>query len=85
MMMQTPTLSWPHNLFDNAAMAQPLPQEGVKFADDACPCGCGNMHRNNIPQTLRLPDGTGWQVIYFYVDSCKSKWNRERTEGRAVT
>jgi hypothetical protein len=83
MTMQTPTLSWPHNPFESVARAQLLPQQDMIFASDACKCGCGNMHRNNIPQTLRSPHATGWLVIYFYSNSCKSKWNRERMENRA--
>jgi hypothetical protein len=52
-------------------------------ADCVCPCGCGREHKHNVSQTLRNPYGRGFDVIYFWSDLCKSKWNRERI-GRQI-
>jgi len=74
-----PMLDWPTDLYNRPLtikqlMAQPLTQQKVT-SQDLCACGCGKPHRNNHPQTIRSPYGTGWQLLYFATDACKSRYN----------
>jgi len=46
--------------------------------DELCLCGCRREHKRRVSQALRNPYGRGYDVIYFSLDACKSKWNRER-------
>ena len=78
-------LPWPRNLFGEPVTIVELMAEAVQsseqddeYIDDMCPCGCGKEHKQNVSQTLRNPSGRGFDVVYFWSDACKSRWNRER-------
>ena len=75
-------LPWPRNLFGEPASIAELLAEAARLpaenADDECPCGCCKEHRNNVSQTLRNPYGSGFDVVYFWSDTCKTRWNRQR-------
>ena len=76
-------LPWPRNLFGEPASIAELLAEAARLpaeiADDECPCGCREEHRNNVSQRLRNPYGRGFDVVYFWSNACKTSWNRERT------
>jgi hypothetical protein len=81
---------WPRNLFDEPASIAELVAEAVQLSDqagenpnDTCRCGCRRGHKHNVSQTLRSPYGRGFDVIYFWSNGCKSKWNRERMRSQA--
>lgn len=83
-------LSWPRSLFGDYATIAELMAEAAELsgeyddsADRVCPCGCGREHKHSVSQTLRNPYGRGFDVIYFWSNPCKSKWNRERI-GRQI-
>jgi hypothetical protein len=74
-------LPWPRNQFGELAsiaqlMSTSAPTGG--HADAACSCGCRREHKQNVPQTLRRRNGRGFDVIYFWSEACKGKWNQER-------
>jgi hypothetical protein len=78
-------LPWPRNLFGDAASIADLLAEAAESSeqdnevrDDICPCGCRREHKHNVTQTLRNPYGRGFDVVYFWSDACKCRWNRER-------
>lgn len=77
---------WPKNLFGEPAsletmlaVATQLSEKADENPDNVCPCGCGRAHNKNVAQTLRNPYGRSFDVIYFWSEACKSKWNLERT------
>ena len=78
-------LPWPRNLFGKPVSITELLAETAQLSNQAdedrgllCPCGCRRKHKSNVSQTLRNPYGRGFDVIYFWSNACKSKWNRER-------
>jgi hypothetical protein len=78
-------LPWPRNLFDEPACIAELLAGSAQLTertdedrDHLCPCGCRREHKSNVSQTLRNPYGRGFDVIYFWSNACKSKWNQER-------
>lgn len=78
-------LPWPRDLFgDRAGIGERMTEAASlscpeKHRDNVCPCGCRREHRNNVSQTIRSPHGRSFNVIYFWSNMCKSKWNREGT------
>lgn len=84
-------LPWPRHLFgvpasiaELLAEAAQLSEQASENVDAVCPCGCRREHKLNVSQTLRNPYGRGFDVIYFWSDACKSKWNHERPRRPAL-
>jgi len=82
-------LRWPRNLVGELASIAELMAESAHVSEnagDACSCGCGAEHKQNVSQTRRSPYGRGFDVIYFRSESCKSRWNQVRgaAKGRVV-
>ena len=83
-------LPWPRNLFGAPASIAELMAEAAELSgpgkcrDNVCPCGCRREHRNNVSQTIRSPYGNSFNVVYFWSNVCKSKWNREGMGSRTV-
>jgi hypothetical protein len=84
-------LPWPWNLFGEPATIAELLAQATQLSgqagqnlDDVCPCGCRREHKLDTSQTLRNPYGRGFDVIYFWSDVCKSRWNRERMPRQAT-
>ena len=81
-------LPWPRDLFGEPATIRALIAEVADAAenpDDACSCGCGQEHKQNVTQTLRNPYGRGFDVMYFRSEACKVRWNKERRRAGLVT
>jgi hypothetical protein len=76
-------LPWPKDLFGNYASIAELMAEAAELSgpgecrDDLCSCGRRREHRNNVSQTIRSPYGHSFNVVYFWSNACKSKWNRD--------
>jgi hypothetical protein len=83
-------LPWPRDLFGNYASIAELmaeaaaPSSPEMYRNDLCPCGCRREHKNNVSQTIRSAYGHSFNVIYFWSNACKSKWNREGTEASSL-
>jgi hypothetical protein len=78
-MTRVPNLPWLHNLFDNAAMAQPMKLQQTRINADAyCACGCLREHKHRVTQTVHSDYGSGWRVLYFASDACKTRFNKAR-------
>jgi len=80
-------LPWPMDVFGKPARisdlmdeAAQLPQHAGDRHKDMCSCGCDREHKRNVSQALRRPRGQGFNVIYFWSEACKRKWNRERMQ-----
>jgi hypothetical protein len=78
---------WPRNLFGELASITELMAESAhagEHTDAACSCRCRKEHKQNVSQTLRSPNGRGFDVIYFRSEACENRWNQERKprEGR---
>jgi hypothetical protein len=78
-------LPWPRNLFGEPASIAELMDEATQLSAEAgedsnhaCRCGCRRAHNHNVSQTLRHPYDRGFDVMYFWSEACKSKWNRQR-------
>ena len=78
-------LPWPRNLFGEPASIDELLAETAQLSKQAdgnlhrvCPCGCRKEHTNNVSQTPWNPCGRGFDFVYFWLDSCKTRWNRGR-------
>ena len=76
---------WPKNLFGEPAslatilaVAAQLSEQADEDPHNVCPCGCGRAHKNNVAQTVRNPYGRSFDVIYFWSEACKNKWNQKR-------
>jgi len=84
-MMMLPTIDWPPHLFVdvNKMVSGAKAPTGTLKNGDACTCGCGQAHRQNVPQTFPSQYGHGFNVVYFASDRCKTKWNRQRTGSQA--
>jgi hypothetical protein len=79
-MTPVPDLLWPHDLFSHAFMAQPLQQQQKQMrinSDAYCACGCSQEHKHRVTQTMH---GSGWNVLYFASEACKSHFNKARLE-----
>lgn len=83
-------LPWPRNLFGDALSVAELMDEATRLSEQAgenrdrvCPCGCHREHKHNVSQTLPNPYGRGFDVIYFWSNACKSRWNRQRVQEQA--
>ncbi len=63
------------------AKATQLSEQSGAVPDNVCPCGCHRVRRHTVSQTVRSPYGCGFAITYFWSESCKSKWNRERMQG----
>jgi hypothetical protein len=79
-------LPWPRDLFGEPISIGELLAETAQLSeqvdenlDHLCSCGCRKKHNNNVSQTLRNPYGRGFDVVYFWSNACKTRWNRERT------
>ena len=76
-------LPWPKNLCGKPASITELLAETAQLSDrtgenpdNVCSYGCRKTHKHNVSQTVRNPHGL--DVMYFWSETCKSKWNRER-------
>jgi hypothetical protein len=69
-------LPWPKVFGNRASISE--------RRDNVCPCGCRKEHRNNVSQTIRSPYGHSFNVIYFWSNTCKNKWNREGMGSQTV-
>ena len=81
-------LPWPKNLFGEPATIRTLVEDladAAENTDEACWCGCGQEHKQNVTQTRRNPYGRGFDVIYFRSEACKIRWNQERRRAGPVT
>ena len=67
----------PARIGDLIAAAAGSPRQIDDFHNVMCPCGCNREHKRNVSQALRRPRGPGFNVIYFWSEACKSKWNLE--------
>lgn len=83
-------LSWPRSEFGEYATIAELMAEAAQLSgqssdnpDGVCPCGVRLEHKNNVSQTIRNPYGRSFDVVYFWSNACKSKWNQERMGGQA--
>jgi hypothetical protein len=77
-------LPWPRSQFGDYATIDELIAQAAQLSDQSsdnpagvCPCGCRREHKNNVSQTIRNPYGRGFDVVYFWSNACKSKWNQE--------
>lgn len=84
-----PRLPWPRSLFqDQPALIDELVALDQRFgvrkvnSQDLCGCGCGHEHKHRISQTARSPYGSGWQILYFASDACKSRYNQQKAGGK---
>jgi hypothetical protein len=84
-------LPWPSNLLGVPVSIAELMAEAAQLSaqtdgnrGDVCPCGCRREHKHNVSQTQRNPYGRGFDVMYFWSDACKARWNRERMEQPAT-
>ena len=76
-------LPWPKNLCGKPASITELLAETAQLSDrtgenpdNVCSYGCRKTHKHNVSQTVRNPHGL--DVMYFWSETCKCKWNRER-------
>jgi len=83
-------LPWPSNLFGEPVSIAELMAEAAQLSEQTdenpghvCPCGCRREHKHNVSQTVRSPHGRGFNVMYFWSDTCKSRWNTERMRKQA--
>jgi hypothetical protein len=77
---------WPRSLFSGSPpvatlldVTAQLSERAGEDPDNQCPCGCRRAHKHNVAQTVRNPYGRGFDVMYFWSEACKRKWNQERT------
>jgi hypothetical protein len=62
-------------------MAQPFQQQRKQRlinCDGYCACGCSREHKQRVTQTMHSAHGSGWNVLYFASDACKTRFNKAR-------
>jgi hypothetical protein len=68
---------WPRNLFGELASIEELMAEAASPTD----ADARGSDRRNMSRTLSNP--SGFDVIWFWSDGCKSRWNRDRIRRQA--